>query len=1008
MAALTAKIFGLAASKAQEYGQEKIAEYIAKTSQEFGVLSDEQFQLLAAIPKLITEQNKQQANQNLQSLSNHLSATEWSILYTYIEGNQSQELDQWVQKRKEFTGTSGLVKKVAATFTSTIGKTVKDHLGSWYKDFSAPAPELNAFSGLLQGISQPQESTPHIHKRPEQVAQEIQHQTNLLVQNGTMMTTARLILIWVCGENSTHEALASYIEDTHKTQDSFRTSLFNKIDQLRNISFPRKFLGKSCFYVFHPIVGFYVRHFTQRFLSYIESLLGQFYNGHFTEALNRSVKFGNNHLHAVSGAYKNAAEAQDRDVTIDELIQRDLARPLHNSNMTREVLYVRFAKEGVEKFAPVSTLRSRVSDLLSTRISSSSFWSWLNYPISAFTGLVSISITPALYLIEVGSNLVAKAALKKLALDLNLVPKLLASTGQAMGLGNEYKHAMNELLVRQLEKAHRLMLETKESGQQMTLSEFERNLSDETRNNLKTFVSSLFENLGCALHSDTPTALNSHLKAIEAQTMPESLKALLEAAGIPLDIQGEAKETTVKYLALLLGTVLNQETLQELTLTSLTTLNQSCFTRNSNRPTEEQMRATEMRRNKLLNEIITIAIRKAVNDKFYPMKRIQKEADQFVLKLHADVTQFSQVIEELRVSKKFSEMGTAYRQFILSRDKALTSQQGSPNVNNHSLTNFNTISKALSEKLTPMQAVLTELSTLEQKTSLADKGKTALEQLANVFNRLNEDHSDQDVQDLTLSMIAQAKQEILPLIERCDDLGDLCQEIVTSFKEITDALTNWKSAQEALDIAQKLFSLAQESPSRTRTGQISGILNNHSFNSAIGKSLKTSLQAHNSTIKRENIASLIESYTPMIESSIKTLAEHSKMGERIGTLIQTRTTQLTELETATAGQVTQLDTHLATLNEWASQKSTIEAQIKLMQEAQGKEKGTAKDWNATKLQPFQCQNTFPLDLTAFADTVREFIVRQIASYTNAIPLFLSKDFNLEGITHRLMCEFVKN
>lgn len=1001
------------ASAATNIAKDKIAERVADASKDFGVLTEEQYAIMANIFESVQNHQTTKAQKDLQSLAAHISAQEYQDLSVLINAKdidqlgQLDQLDQWVQAKREYVGTPGLVKKAAATFFSTITDQAKRHMGAWYENFRAPAPNLDAFSEALQGVSQP--PVKPVQRSEIKVEQEILTQRQLLIQNTTQMAMAKTVLGWACGiQNLTDQTIVSYMENANQYSTDFRVVIFNEIDKADNVSGLRKFLAKACYMLLEPIVGFYVTHFTENFLAYFRSFLAEFNNGNFT--LNRSVKFLNGHLQMVGGAYSRAANDPEPSADIDDSMKHDLERPEFNGGMIPAELFVSVAEESIERFAPVSSLREKVSAALSSvRIDNDSKFAWLNYPLAAATGLVTLTVAPIFFLIEWSGNALAKMALKKLVVDLKLVPSLVASTGHAIGMGEDYKHALNELMVRQLEEAWRLLTtHTDESASQFDISAFERTLSDITRADLKSFVSSLFLDLGYTLHSDNRANLQAYVKGQSASSMPESLKALFEALGIPLDIQEEAKETTVKYLALLLSTVLKKETLNEFTLTSLTTLNQSCFTLGGQRPSKEQMAATELRRNKLLGDIVNTAIRQAVNDKFYPMQRIQKEANQFILQMNLDVVQFDTEMHNLQREGYFSQMVTTYNQFIVARDKALLSQQGSPNVNNHSLSNFNAISKALMERLGPMKEILKTLSQYEQQSARATIEAEALESLNNIFARLSlEDHSDPTAHDIALEMMQQFGKDTLPNLQNSDDLSEL--NIKPMFNEIVAAITEYNFALEAIAVAKYLRSIIESRNTTKKT--LAKEITNYKFASSKAELLKQLLNTavNSETLNVDFLTIMITQYEKTAETCTETFARHAKFTETLQPLRETRAKTLEENKNKIAQQVTTLQGHSNTLAIWASNKEVIKDQIKALGKPVDKDSSVhTAVWDTDTLQPFQCQNTFPIDLTVFADTVREFVVRQITAYTHAIPLFYAKEYNWESLMRRMMVTFVQD
>jgi hypothetical protein len=179
------------------------------------------------------------------------------------------------------------------------------------------------------------------------------------------------------------------------------------------------------------------------------------------------------------------------------------------------------------------------------------------------------------------------------------------------------------------------------------------------------------------------------------------------------------------------------------------------------------------------------------------------------------------------------------------------------------------------------------------------------------------------------------------------------------------------------------------------------------FTSPIAETLRQTLYTHtrNSTLTTAFLQEMISTNEEIVQRCTTTLEERAQLTNTLQPLLEMRIKSLEDVGSEIATQVETLDTHFHALIEWASTEETIGQHIQTLN------KPTETDdpeWNTDTLQPFRCQNTFPLDLTAFADTVREFTVRQIAAYTNAIPLFYAKEYNFEALMCRVMVAFVND
>jgi len=905
------------------------------------------------------------------------------IITTGHSPANEQELAQIIDGQEDNVGGLAIAKKVGGVLGGGLVEKITAFFSTWWEQFKSPEPALNAFEQLVAQIAQPPQHV-EVELSPRQVSAGILAQTQLLVKNSTNLSLATLVLQRCCGiQDLTSRQITSYIEEANQPGSNFKGVIFREIDHADNVNVLRKLWAKACYVMLEPLVRFYSSHFINNLVAYSQGKIASFQGDNFIPSLQSALQFMNGHLRTVEGAYQYAARPLDPlnppHQSINEEIRSFLQRPEFNGNMTPDQLYNLVAEVIIDRFTPVAALREKAYNLFaSLRIPQNSPAAWLNYPIAFFTGLISILASPVLYLGEWVMNKGVKFVLKQIAQRTQIVPTLIHSSNEAIGFGKEYKHAMNKVLVRQLERAWALMnpqQQPENPGEALDLAAFARSLPEATKEELRTLVSTLFLDVGYQVHAVNPAELRAHIAAKNESQMPESVKAILEAIGIPLDVMQEAQTTTVQYLAFLLNVILRQDMLHEMTLTGLQTANASCFSNDGARPTPEEMRSMEARRDKLLNNIITAAIRQAVNDKFYPMRRIQAEADAFVARVKGEATTFASRLIELGQDGNYPPMKTAFEQFVLSQDAALKAEQASPDVPNTTLKEFNdTISAGLADKLTPMGPLLTELSQLHGAQAIARSQRQALEELNLLFNNLEQvDCSSAEARAQTLTAIQNATVQLLPVLAHSH--ADLVQ-----------------SAREQFQAVRNAFSLLNETLERSRAAK--AVLD---LMQGPGGPQATPAKQRQRTLNSMQIASL--QAKAMVLAAVEDEAQLRELAVDPAAAAQTAKDALAQAN-GQFGQVIQpaLEQQAAAI---AQRVQTIqERHLQLMGRV-----APLTEW-ANKLEKLKCKNPYPVDLTAFSDLVREFVVRQIAAYTNSLPLFFEKDFNWESMMHRALVSFV--
>jgi len=942
---------------------EQVSSLLSGMQLNLNVMSDDQYALLKNIQQQYNS-GQEHLNETFQPLCPVLGETLSSRITEIIQTPRSEEgaleLDRIVKEVGSSVGAKGTAKKIAQVFIQTVGEQAKAYFGDFWDQFRAEEPQLGAFDELLGQIAQPEEASPRL--APEEVTRRLDEQTNLLVENSVCKAMAVLILDKACGiQGLTTNQVNAYIEASRQRGTDFKTVLFDTIDNTPDISLLRRLWGKATYTLMEPTVRLYTTSFIWSMRGYVRDKMSQFSSNQFVPALNGMINFMNGHLTTIEGAYHRAADNSELRDSIDATILADLQRPEFNGNMTTEELYEKVSQCIIERFTPVSNFRQKAYDLLdSFRISDESWGSFLNYPIAVFTTVISIFLSPVLFTIEWVGNKVVKLALNKIASDSRLVETMVHSTEQAMGVGQIHKHAMNKFMVGQLEKAQHLMSSNQGTGDSAELAEFARNLPEATKDRLRTLVSTLFLDVGYQLNSANPARLKAYTDAVRQPPMSESVRALLEAVGIPLDIQQEAQAATVQHLTMLLKLILNGETLNELVLTGLESANQA-FVNSDAHPTAQEMRALEVRRDKLLNDIIQKAIRLAVNEKFYPLRRIQKSADLFVTQVKGDVADFLQKLTPLWTTKSTPAMKAEIEKLILKRNSALQSENA-PNVTLKELND--TISQPLAEKLQKLYPHFNTLSAMREEQAVVLAQREALDSLASLFrglSTLNLSTSAAYLQSLETFRFSIFEADHTPFVSQTQARFAHIRQTLTQLSERTeiaiaiDALLPRVERGDSLrPLSAHLESLSLQSTSARQT--VEDLLQN-------GEGMRELQETNRQAILdlRETLASIKTQFDEASETVQATLLQSAQDINR----------EMDALKTDTVNPL------LEELEKWATDLGNI-----------------------------VCKNPFPIDLTVFADTVCEFVIRQITLYTKSLPLFAEKEFNWEPLMHRALIAFV--
>lgn len=1027
---------------------------IAKGCEEYGILSPERLDILQKLQKYLSriETVDKEAVDLLEKLKPFISAEEFEYLYATFKENPDAAaaqviVQEFLEKKMKKTGIRGLVSSVAQDFFSSIQTQLDGYLEEKKRQRSVQ-PARSAAATLLQGITPSKEkSAPKTaaERQAESEAeikrckQDIEVQTNLLIKNLENKILADTILGMVCGLTMPANFTVQLIVSTQAQGSSFDQAVFQEINQAANISWARKCLGKVCYKLMKPLTQFYVKHFSLNFLNDIRARLEQFYNGNFNRALICTLEPINGHFTGVNTAYKDVIKQGPVD-TIKKSMQQKLREPHFNGKQTPEVLDSKTGNVSIERYTPAINLRALVSKFLSARISAASRLAFLNPLIAGITSVIYWVTYPLWALTDWGLNGLAKWAFKKILKSTNLLSKLKTSTAQAAGNGQEYKHARNEFIVKQIEKARENM-NAEERASQIDFADLESTLSQTVISDLETLVSTLLLDVGHHAEATNPASLEGRLESASKSRLPLEVRAGLTALGIP-DIKKVAIETTAKYLGVFLKSMLKEELILQLTLTTLKTTNEGCFTLNPSRPTPEQMKSTELRRNQLLNELVTANVRKAIKEKLYPMKRIQENADLFVLQLHNGLANFVGEMNPQQQNVDFTQLLATYEEFLRRRANLVEGEHVKQSVVNvDSRNQFEALTEKLSELILPMKSSLDSLIQLQKERAEREQAARSLENLSNIFARLNGDLTTLEERNHILTMITQAEQD-LKVLEKSERYQPMAEQARATFENIKTVFSQQGPYDEALKAVDTLILALVSRP--LTPAELVRLINSKQIQLPKNETLKQELlqSAASNALTNARLVEIKESRRPQITLALMPLKQPAKdfLEKTLPHLLTTSSQDVAEAQRKIHEKSVELSNHLERAKKWASTKSALlAAHISVLLSRGATRESVLKDhvealkiWGCSEeairhamteaaipkgspspqakdtsiLKPFACENSIPVDLTRFEDLIQDMVISQIKIYIDSIPPFLEQEFNLEGLMRRFQLVYV--
>lgn len=980
----------------------------------------------------------------------HLNTVaEHELILECIYSGDVNGIKAWAEEKAQFKGPVGVVRTAAQVFTNTL----KQQLTVRSTSFVPPNPHLEHLQEIFPNLQSQEEQT--LSRSEGELKELIQNAEETFIKKSTRMAIANIILIKICGVKEINNKIISYDDDDvskSRGEEKFRTLIFTEIEKAKNVGVFRKFFVKVSFPLLEPVIGFYIKYFTRDILLYFRSFLAEFTNGHFNKTLNQSINSSCEHLATISDGYNHAGKDQDSNTYVNASMKRYIEDPKINANQNMDLkqLCTHVTREVIERFAPVSTLRIRIAQFFSWNIPENSFWSWLNYPLAVVTGIVSFVFDSIALCIEWIGNKLAKAILNKLAMDLKIVPNLLKWTEQVAGIGENYKYFLDIVISQQLKKAWKIMAES--SSEAVDLSSFETTFPDTLQLGLRTFMSSLFFDVGCHSWSHDRNGLKAYIKAaqIPESAFWEQIKKAMQAVGLPLDIADQAKETTARYFALLLKTVLKKQTLLEFTLTSLTALNECCFTP-CEKPKETQMGVAEANRKTLLNTIVDKAIYEAVKEKCCIMEKLQANANKFIEKMHTDIKIFKESLDNLltsgvlQTSKDlatftrdisesknpccFTKMNEVYASFILLRSTTFESFTKENKGSDAQLKCYE-VAKVSLEKLAPIQEILKDLVVYEGEMIHTAQEIATLVTIRDTFeNCLNKNSLETSGEGSSILQTVQAAEVNVSKIQN----KDLSPKIAKNFKDVYELLDGRNQHQQRVVFLTGLSSMVS---AHKAIKEIQVYIESFNEDPSFKLDLKSRLTKKEPG--KELSEDFIKTEIGQIKEKIDTLWDtlQKKIGEAISmqdkeiqnrkdVFLKKQTTIKELCITEKENEPFSLKQDLTQLMTWASTEQAIKDEIvniKLAIEKGKKDqflnkptiKNTGEDLKqfqtkiSEKLHPFNCINLNFIDPSDLTEIASSFVNEEMNIYTKNVSSFFNQDFFLQGLIRRLMLAFIND
>ena len=390
-----------------------------------------------------------------------------------------------------------------------------------------------------------------------------------------------------------------------------------------------------------------------------------------------------------------------------------------------------------------------------------------------------------------------------------LVEALINNSVSSIVDAQGYTHALNTLLIQQLEEA--LTKLRRSSSSESDVSDF----SEKKKEELVAFVKNLFEDL----------KLNR-----AADTIPE-LRAALEPNGLKEAVDNMITEEVIASithtLASLISSMLSEEKLVDLALQFTRTINQ-IYDEPGEGPTEEEIKHTEARVSLLAERLIDLSVTQAIQEKMElgPLREQQEINRQIRLlqeEVHGFASKASESLETTGIKEPpFEEAQTALLQKLIQETKhhiiRLTRQLSEVRtlpIPEQSRSHLENLYNQVTHELTPYRKALKHLEQHHSNALRLQSLKRFLEQLQADHEQLAPliDHSSEEIRDevTTYQQRSLLYQALLLTLRR--SLNAMRLILPPEFKDAIDTLINaplFSILPLQTALAQVRFAKAQE------------------------------------------------------------------------------------------------------------------------------------------------------------------------------------------------------
>ncbi len=401
-----------------------------------------------------------------------------------------------------------------------------------------------------------------------------------------------------------------------KPESKVRALFFEEIDnayQKGDISFPRKIIAKTSFFIVRPLASFFISQFSDKIIEDVRTKI----KGNLKDIGNTAVVNFSRYLTTLDSAYRRVAHA-NYDILLNEMLEKELEQPQCNRDRKPSEIYKSVAKKGVQEYAPRVAWTQRIQRSFQWwKLAPSSLpkRGW-NLIIDGIAGLFGFVI----YIPQSLTNWSLKRIIQQIVVRNQIVDNLVKNSTKSVTSSGGYTHAMNCVIYQQLLEIHNLMKTAFENPNAQEAAPFKGVDSEQRKEELRTLVKNLFS----VLRKSRCDTVGELREAVLGESPTTKAKIAVEDLFVDDAVQGSMR--TIKFA---LESVLKEDQVEKLIWNFLKGANRSF--QEGKQVTPEEFHAVERAIQDLSDKILSLSIEKALEDKLdFSTNNQTKQVHQFL------------------------------------------------------------------------------------------------------------------------------------------------------------------------------------------------------------------------------------------------------------------------------------------------------------------------------------------------------------------------------------------